>query len=196
MEKFWNIEEITTNKTLTKEQYCEEQFKIHTTRDDKGCFVVRLSQKEKHLKLGTSYNIALKRFKVLEQKLSANPELITDYVNFMREYEALDHMQQAPNIPSEGQRFYYMPHHAVLKQQSTTTRTRVVFDASCQSDNGVSLNATLCVGPTVQQDLLSIVTRFLTHQVALTADVAKVYRQMKEILICNGFSGEKILQTL
>ena len=94
MEKFWNIEEVTTNKTLTKEeQYCEEQFKIHTRRNDKGRFVVRLPQKEKHLKLGTSYNIALKRFKVLEQKLSANPELKTDYVNFMREYEALDHMQ-------------------------------------------------------------------------------------------------------
>ena len=97
----------------------------------------------------------------------------------MTKYEALDHMQQAPNTHSEGQRFYYMPHHAVLKQQSTTTRTRVVFDASCQSDNGVSLNATLCVGPTVQQDLLSIVTRFRTHQVALTADIAKMYRQIR-----------------
>ena len=79
MEKFWNIEEVTTNKTLTKEeQYCEEQFKIHTRHYDKGRVVVRLPQKEKHLKLGTSYNIALKRFKVLEQKLSANPKLKTN----------------------------------------------------------------------------------------------------------------------
>lgn len=71
-----------------------------------------------------------------------------------------------------------MPHHAVLKQQSTTTRTRIVFDASCQNDNGVSVNATHFVGPTVQLDLLSIVTRFHTHQVVLTADIAKMYGQI------------------
>lgn len=34
------------------------------------------------------------------------------------------------------------------------------------------------VGPTLQQDLVSIVMRFRTHRVAITADVEKMYRQV------------------
>jgi hypothetical protein len=41
-----------------------------------------------------------------------------------------------------------------------TTKTRVVFDASAKSTTGVSPNDILMVGPTIQQDLLSIILRF------------------------------------
>jgi hypothetical protein len=41
------------------------------------------------------------------------------------------------------------------------------------------LNDTLLVGPTIQQDLYSIVLRFRTYQIALTADIAKMYRQVR-----------------
>jgi hypothetical protein len=36
----------------------------------------------------------------------------------------------------------------------------------------------LMVGPTVQQDLFSIITRFRTHQVAFSCDIVKMYRQI------------------
>ena len=54
-----------------------------------------------------------------------------------------------------------------------------VFDSSCRSSNGLSLNDTLLVGPTIQQDLYSIVLRFRTYQIAFTADIAKMYRQVR-----------------
>jgi len=44
-------------------------------------------------------------------------------------------------------------HH---KPDSSTTKLRVVFDASAPSSTGKSLNNILRVGPTVQSDLLSI----------------------------------------
>ncbi|XP_075210265.1 uncharacterized protein LOC142317594 [Lycorma delicatula] len=73
---------------------------------------------------------------------------------------------------------YYLPHHAVFKQTSSTTKLRVVFDASAKADNGISLNDTLIVDPSVQQDLISIVLRFRTHVYAMIADIAKMYRQV------------------
>uniref|UniRef100_A0A1B0DP93 Peptidase aspartic putative domain-containing protein n=1 Tax=Phlebotomus papatasi TaxID=29031 RepID=A0A1B0DP93_PHLPP len=38
---------------------------------------------------------------------------------------------------------FYLPHHAVFKADSSTTKTRVVFDASCKTTSGVSLNQIL-----------------------------------------------------
>ncbi|XP_058816945.1 uncharacterized protein LOC131680243 [Topomyia yanbarensis] len=73
---------------------------------------------------------------------------------------------------------YYLPHHAVLKPDSTTTKLRVVFDASCKTSTGVSLNDALMVGPVVQDDLLDIILRFRLHRYAIVADVAKMYRMV------------------
>ena len=73
---------------------------------------------------------------------------------------------------------FFLPHHAVFKESSTTTKTWVVFDASAKSTTGVSLNDMLMVGPTIQQDLISIVLRFQIHTYAMTADISKMYRQI------------------
>jgi len=72
---------------------------------------------------------------------------------------------------------YYLPHHAVFKETSSTTKLRVIFDASCKSTSGLSLNDMLLIGPTIQDDLFSILTRFRTFQYAMTADT-KMYRQV------------------
>jgi len=97
----------------------------------------------------------------------------------MQEYEDLGHMNQTIEDASSAEEWCYLPHHAVFKSSSSTTRTRIVFDGSCHSSNGLSLNDTLLVGPTVQQDLYSIVLRFRTYQIAFIADIAKMYHQVR-----------------
>jgi len=74
---------------------------------------------------------------------------------------------------------YYIPHHAVLKDNSLTMKLRVVFDTSCKTSTGISLNDCLMVGPTLQQDLFSILLRFRTFQYVITADIAQMYRQVQ-----------------
>jgi hypothetical protein len=66
-----------------------------------------------------------------------------------------------------------------MKETSSTTKLRVVFDASMASSNGVSLNNLMMVGPVVQQDLLSIVLRFRFHRYVFTADISRMYRQIR-----------------
>ena len=73
---------------------------------------------------------------------------------------------------------YYLPHHPVTKTGSVTTKIRVVFDASAVSSSGLSLNNVLMVGPIIQDDLVSLITRFRLHKYVLTADIAKMYRQV------------------
>ena len=51
-----------------------------------------------------------------------------------------------------------------------------VFNTSAKSSSNVALNDILLVGPTVHSLLLDVLLRFRLHQIALTADVSKMYR--------------------
>ena len=72
-----------------------------------------------------------------------------------------------------------MPMHAVYKHSSTTTKIRVVFDASVKSSSSVSLNDTLMVGPTLHSTLTDVLLRFRLYPVAITADISKMYRAVE-----------------
>ncbi|KAK9499314.1 hypothetical protein O3M35_002367 [Rhynocoris fuscipes] len=95
----------------------------------------------------------------------------------MREYEHLGHMREIKGDDLHIKPRYYIPHHPVFKE-STTTQIRVVFDASSKPPDGNSLNASLLKGPVIQSDLFSIIVRFRMNKYTLTGDIAKMYRQI------------------
>lgn len=72
----------------------------------------------------------------------------------------------------------YLPHHCVQKLSSTTTKLRVVFDASSKTSSSLSLNDVQFVGPVIQRDLFTLLLNFRSHTYALTADCEKMYRQV------------------
>ena len=100
------------------------------------------------------------------------PELKSKYCEFLSKYKNLDRLSliDTENLTSPS---FYLPHHAVIKEDSITTKLRVVFDGSAKTSTGVSLNDTLMVGPTIQADLFTLLTRFRSHRYALTADIEK-----------------------
>jgi hypothetical protein len=179
--KFWELENTPTKNALTVEERQVEQHFIEThRRDASGRYVVSLPTKPSIAQLGDSEKMARRRFTCLEKRLLRHPELKIEYANFMEEYIRLGHMAEAaPNTcGAPNPRSYFLPHHAVLRPDSITTKLRVVFDASAKTSTGLSLNDGLKVGPTIQQDLFEIIVRFRKHQVALSADVSKMYRQI------------------
>ncbi|XP_037828868.1 uncharacterized protein LOC119616534 [Lucilia sericata] len=97
------------------------------------------------------------------------------YVDFVNEYLALGHMSLYNRPLSHPH--YIIPHHCVLKPESTTTKLRVVFDGSARTTSNHSLNDILMVGPTIQQDLVTTLFSFRLNRFALTADISKMYRQ-------------------
>ncbi|XP_040164696.1 uncharacterized protein LOC120901059 [Anopheles arabiensis] len=179
LERFWKLEELSVNDSYSPdERRCETLYKETTQRDESGRYIVRLpKQTDFTEKLGLSKTTALRRFELLERRLEHNPQLKEDYHAFMKEYLELGHMSLM-NKDSGDERAYYLPHHPVFKASSTTTKVRVVFDGSAKTSTGYSLNDILCVGPIVQDELLDIVLRFRTYQIALVGDIAKMYRQI------------------
>lgn len=123
----------------------------------------------------------------MEKRFEKDPELKLKYAQCINEYIQLQHMQQVfskeetHTVENNGAICYstsYLPHHAVIKESSSTTKLRVVFDASQKTDNGRSLNSTLMIGPKLQDDIFSILIRWRLHKIAFTADIEKMYRQI------------------
>uniref|UniRef100_A0AAR5PXZ3 Peptidase aspartic putative domain-containing protein n=1 Tax=Dendroctonus ponderosae TaxID=77166 RepID=A0AAR5PXZ3_DENPD len=177
--KFWELEEKFLSRPLSiEDQRCEESFLKTTTQRPDGHFVVQLPFRHSESYLGHSKKIAIKRFLNLERKLNRNPLLKSDYSKFLEEYEALGHMIRTNFETLQNKPTFFLPHHGVINNTSETTKLRVVFDGSSKSSTGYSLNDILMVGPTVQQDLFSIVLRARKHEIMLTGDIAKMYRQV------------------
>lgn len=179
LERFWKEEEIVEQKHYsTEEQACEEQFKATVQRTEEGRFIIGLPQHEE-IKLADSYKRALQRFHALEHRLVRQPEIKQDYINFMEQYRMLGHMSpvKEDNLRRSPDT-YYLPHHPVIRSNALTSKLRVVFDASAQSESGISLNHKLLVGPVLQDTLFELLLKFRLHQYVLTADLEMMYRQI------------------
>ncbi|XP_055527334.1 uncharacterized protein LOC129719950 [Wyeomyia smithii] len=136
--------------------------------------------------LSDSKGVALERFLKIEKRLEHDVEMKQQYHAVIQEYLDLGHLRKVSEeelrFESEGladRHTYFLPHHAVIKQSSSTTKVRVVFDGSARSNNGYSLKDALLKGPTIQDELLSLLLRFRKHEVALVADMEKMYRQVR-----------------
>ncbi|XP_024881163.1 uncharacterized protein LOC112460613 [Temnothorax curvispinosus] len=176
--KFWELEEFSTRRVLSQEEKeCELHFSQTYKRDINGRFVVSMPLKENPSVLGESYKGALRSLERLETRFRRNPVLKEQYTAFLKEYESLQHMSKVVNV-SDSEIAYYMPHHCVIRNDSTTTKIRVVFNASAPTDNGISLNQIQMVGPKLQEDLFSILLRFRMYLYVVSADVEKMFRQI------------------
>lgn len=182
LQRFWEIEELPQSSPPTQQEIISEAHYIAThRRKSDGRYVVELPFNTPNnvppLFSDTKFQ-AYKRFNYMEKRLNANADLKAQYDAFMHEYLRLGHMHKVPSA-STAIAAFYLPHHAIIKPGSLTTKLRVVFDASARDTNGMSLNESLCVGPTIQQDILSIMLRWRRHKIALTGDLEKMYRQIE-----------------
>ncbi|XP_035918328.1 uncharacterized protein LOC118516504 [Anopheles stephensi] len=185
LQRFWENETNLEGPALSlEEDACEKHYAATTTRDHHGRYIVCLPRNPRaDIVLGSSKEIADRRLMAVERRLKINPEMEMEYKRFMQEYEELGHMRKLTEPVDDSVPHCYIPHHAVVKESSTSTKVRVVFDASCKTSSGYSLNDTLLVGPIVQEDLLTIILRFRSYAIALVADVEKMYRQILHNII-------------
>ncbi|XP_065084476.1 uncharacterized protein LOC135706751 [Ochlerotatus camptorhynchus] len=185
MARFWSYEEVgAVSKLSPDETRCEEQFERTVERNSDGRYSVTLPKNDNVLaELGKSRDIALRRLRAVERRLEKNPDLQKQYFNFMTEYFELGHMRRVDDNEEGTVKRCFLPHHPVIKESSTTTKVSVVFDASCKTSSGISLNDAIYADPVVQQDLRSIFLRSRTRQVMVVADVEKMFRQIWTNLI-------------
>lgn len=171
LKQFFSIEDIPEVETRkTKGDIEVEKMYMETFyRKQDGSYVVKIPFKPGKT-LGDSRKIVMRRFFSLEKKLQANQALKQKYIEFMREFIELGHMRKAPPIRPDVVT-NYIPHHAL-----DAKKFRSVFDASCKTSNGQSLNSIQLVGPKLQLDIQYHLMRFRRFKYAVVTDVIKMFR--------------------
>lgn len=114
--------------------------------------------------IGETEALAKRIFFSNEARISRQPNLAKEYLNFMQEYETLEHMERVNPTDINNRQRIYLPHHATIKATNQTTKVRVVFNASKNSSNNTSLNDHLLVGPKLQTDLFALIMRWRCHK--------------------------------
>ncbi|XP_065088355.1 uncharacterized protein LOC135709858 [Ochlerotatus camptorhynchus] len=178
--RFWACEEIESpNNYSPTEIKCEEHYSRTVRRGTDGRYTVSLPKDETvQARMGESRDIAFRRLQGIERRLLREPKLREQYDQFMEEYLELGHMRKV-DATAEGDVIRcYLPHHPVVKESSTTTKVRVVFDASCKTTIGVSLNDALLAGPVIQDDLRAMILRSRIKQILMVADAEKMFHQI------------------
>ncbi|XP_049886955.1 uncharacterized protein LOC126381514 [Pectinophora gossypiella] len=179
LKSLWEIDVDTERKLTKEEESCEKLYKETYKRNEEGRYVVKLPFNTTNPQSpdGNTMNAALKRLENLERRFERQPDLRKSYTEVIEEYISLKHMEEVPE-DEIGKRSVYLPHHAVVRTDKETTKTRVVFDASCKGTNGISLNDELMIGPVLQEDLRSIIMRWRMHKICFASDIEKMYRMV------------------
>ena len=74
---------------------------------------------------------------------------------------------------------HYLPHHPVITPLKTTTKTRIVYDASVRGKKGMkSLNKCLYRGHITLPNMCGVLIRFRMYFIAILADIEKAFLQI------------------
>ncbi|XP_064464098.1 uncharacterized protein LOC135375287 [Ornithodoros turicata] len=175
--QMWEIENAGINEgapptAFTSNVLAEFQRTVKMANDS---YEVRLPWKNVDAPLHDNRAVAERRLNRLVKRLAVNDALVREYDKNIRAYLLNDHAEPVPISEAKTpERIYYMPHREVIRPECTTTKMRVVFDASSHSGNCTSLNDHLEKGPKVQPDLLGTLEhhfRKVTGGLKDTADV-------------------------
>ena len=79
----------------------------------------------------------------------------------------------------EPDQVHYLPGHPVFKEESASTKTRIVFNASCVSGSGKSINQCLYQGQCLLPEIAHVLIRWRMEIIAFVLDITKMFLRIK-----------------
>ncbi|GBM17523.1 hypothetical protein AVEN_198026-1 [Araneus ventricosus] len=136
-------------------------------------YSVGLLWKSEMGQLENNFEVTLRRFKNLRNRLNRNPEIFEQYKNVIEEQIKEGIVEECSQEITESS--YFMPHREIIKPNETTS-CRIVYDASSYRSKGVnSLNDILDVGPNLSPLVLDMILKFRKFEIAFSGDIAKAF---------------------
>ena len=124
--------------------------------------------------------IILLHYSLLEYRLEKKPELKKLYQDSIKvdvENRFVRILKEEELEATKLERQWYVPHHPV-ENPNKPGKVRRMCNAASKFP-GVSLNNNLLTGPDLLQNLIGITFRFREQNIAITADIEAMFRQLK-----------------
>ncbi|GFX82049.1 integrase catalytic domain-containing protein [Trichonephila clavipes] len=108
-----------------------------------------------------------------------DPTLYIQYSEILKEYESQGIIERVLETEKPTDRaVFYLPHQAVFRQESLTTKMRIVFDASSHEDGQPSLNDCIWSGGNLNPNIFHLIISFRLNTIAITADIERAFLQI------------------
>nr|XP_002167985.3 uncharacterized protein LOC100211061 [Hydra vulgaris] len=145
--------------------------------ENSGVYTVKLPFKNNHALLSDYYSLCIKRLNVILNKLKNDSELLIAYNKIIIEQLKSGVIEKVNNYYLSIGEVHYLPHCPVCRKDKTTTKVRIVFDAS-STLSGPSLNDCINARPSLATTLFYIILRFRANKYAFIADIEKAFLQI------------------
>ncbi|KAL0859420.1 hypothetical protein ABMA27_010599 [Loxostege sticticalis] len=162
--------------TTDPEKRALDLLKEHTKQREDGRYETTLLWKSEEIEMANNFENACNRLLSTEKKIDKDLKLREKYNEQMNALINKGYAEQAPPSSSE-KKTWYLPHFPVLNPMKPG-KVRVVHDAAAKT-KGMSLNDCLLTGPDLLQSLPGVLMRFRQHPIAVTADIAEMFMQVK-----------------
>ncbi|XP_052760015.1 uncharacterized protein LOC128202884 [Mya arenaria] len=179
LEDFWSIEAIGVKDKpdYSDDDTAMQMFKKNIKFQD-GRYQVTWPWKNEIQELPKNRELAYGRLKSCVKKLKGKPDFLQKYNSVIQDQFQKGIIKKVEEAESDGLQ-HYLPHHAVVNLHRTSTKVRVVFDASAKlTKDSNSLNDCLYRGPVLLHDLCGLLMRFRLHKVAMVSDIEKAFLQV------------------
>ena len=130
---FWNLDTIgiKDNPTVKDDDLALDQFNKTIKLVNKR-YEVNWPWKDEKPNLPDNFFLALGRLKSLLRKLSTNPEFMVKYNDIIQDQFNKGIIEKVTTIKSQN-KIHYIPHQAVITPLKSTTKIRIVYDASAKT---------------------------------------------------------------
>ena len=156
---------------------CRE-FKENITRSDDGRYKVQVPWIPGQHLPNSNVEPSRKRLTNVCKKIDRDETLKQDYEEIIEKQLLSGIIEYAPEVPT-GERVYYMPHKPVVREEATSTKVRMVFDASAKPNPTTnSVNDCMFTGPPLQPLLWDILIRARMAPQLILADIQKAFLQV------------------
>ena len=121
---------------------------------------------------------AKKQFYSTEQKLQGNNDVKKAYQKVIEQYLQKGYIRRVPDDEPKPPNEWLLSHFTVIRPERSTTKVRIVFDASAQV-KGKSLNSEALPGPKLQANLVDTLVKFRKELIPLVGGISQMYHQLK-----------------
>lgn len=151
LEEFWKLETLGIREPVQENDDDKALQKLNETiHFEDRHYQVTWPWKEESPSLPTNYEPAMGRLRSQVKRLSRNDKHLQKYDAIIQDQVQKGIVEVVPDEDCTNTLKHYIPHHEVLTPEKTTTKLRIVFDASAKTrKKNQSLNESLHPGPVI-----------------------------------------------